>query len=184
MDTFAVSATIEGAPESAVGTARGSAVDAPVDPESGHVVFRWEGILADTVWVEHCVVNCEDQPDDWCWNKGDDEVDGDWDKGQDEAEGIWYAGACSAYSDCTGPKSEFPGGLLDGEIQFGQLPADWFIPVGCSEANPTLVEGETYAVGVEGMDCKNGPDSCELAMGCRFFRMENGVPRMLDKGTR
>lgn len=145
------------------------------------IQFEWSGFVAEEIRVERCLYDCENQNDTFCWDKSDDYIEHVILHPDDSIAHTtscgWAIGACSSFYECGGDGGVDPSEMIEGTIRYGELPDRWFVEQE-GEAVP-LEEGGVYAVGIFGFDCGAG-EACEEVYACRMFRMEGGVPRMLQ----
>lgn len=167
----------ETAPIHVSATELASGVDGLTPPSPTKVVsFHWEGFVAEEVRVEQCLYDCENQNDDFCWNKSDDYIENvilPREARHEEACPGWAVGACSSFADCDpdGEGIDYSQ-MIAPSIDYGSLPANWFLE---GAAAGELEDGGYYAVGVFGFDCSEG-EPCQEVFGCRMFRMVDGQP--------
>lgn len=177
-DTTSIQVTAEEGTTEPNGPASKGAVPAEATPV---IRFHWDGFVAQEVRVERCLYDCENQPEDFCWNKPDDYIEEAILPRQARNEDVgcgWAVGACSSFADCdpssTGVDYEQ---MIASSLDYGVTPPQWFVEQDL-EATP-LEEGGTYAVGVYGFDCSEG-EPCKEVYGCRMFRMRGGKPQLMQ----
>lgn len=175
IDTSVVTvAAVDRADVDTTGTVVGEGDPAPT------IQFEWSGFAAEEVRVERCLYDCEHQNDTFCWEKSDDYIEHvilhpDPSIGEKTSCG-WAIGACSSFYECGGNRGLDQRELIEGGVRYGELPEGWFVE---PEGEPVpLEEGGIYAVGIFGLDCDG--EACEEVYACRMFRMEGGVPHMLQ----